>query len=135
MAERGHDAGGRPGCVPGRLFGALARLILVYPLVSIGSRLAQAGQTSLWPEVGTPYEGAFVGAVVGLAIGISLWLSAIVTVGWRARLAETALASVCVIWLGAIVGVATGHLAAADVTAPWAVCLAGAGAVAVLLRI
>jgi len=133
MTGNGRDTDGRPGCLAGRLLGGLVRLVLLYPLLSIGSQLGQTAQTALWPAVGTPYEGALVGAIAGLAIGVGLWRSALAT-DWRAMLADATFVVVTALWLVAIALALSGRIGAADLVVPWAACLAGSGAIAMLLR-
>ena len=133
MTVNGPDTDGRPGCSAGRLLGGLVRLALLYPLMSIGSQLGQAAQSALWPAAGTPYEGALVGAVAGVAIGLGLWRSALGE-DWRAMLADATFVVVTALWLAAIALALTGRIAAEDVVVPWAACLVGSGAIAVLLR-
>ncbi|MFW5867531.1 MAG: hypothetical protein ACOCX2_06920 [Armatimonadota bacterium] len=124
----------RPGCVAGRLLAVLARLALVYPLVSIGLQLGEEVQRRLWPQIGTPYEGAFVGIIIGGLIGLSLWRRALGGDGWRAGLADATLATVALLWLGAIVLGARTPLPASELTVPWTACLVGSGGIALLLR-
>ncbi|MGI5819120.1 MAG: hypothetical protein ACOX9R_13605 [Armatimonadota bacterium] len=125
----------RPGCIGGRLLGAAARLVLVYPLVSIASRLGQAAQQALWPQVGTPYEGALVGIIIGAAVGLSLWRSAVDPVGWRPVLAGATLVAVSAIWLTALIASSTGLVEGREMLVPWAACLFGSAGIAALLRL
>ncbi len=134
MTGNGRDTDGRPGCLAGRLLGGLVRLVLLYPLLSIGSRLGQTAQTALWPAVGTPYEGAAVGAVVALVIGLSLWRTSQGARDRRAMLADATFVAVAGLWLGALALGMTGRLGPRDLVAPWTACLAGAAAIALLLR-
>ncbi len=134
MTANGRDTDGRPGCFAGRLLGGLARLVLLYPLLSMGSQLGQAAQRALWPAVGTPYEGALVGSIAGLAIGLGLWRSALAAEDWRAALADATFVVVTALWLAAIALAMTGRIGAADLVVPWAACIVGSGAIALLLR-
>jgi hypothetical protein len=134
MAETSDGAERRPGCSAGRLLGAVARLILVYPLVSIASHVGQQAQRALWPEPGAPYEGALAGILLGLVVGLALWGKAISEARWRSRLAEATLATVALVWLVGLLVVHGRPVAATDLLVPWAVCLVGAAGIAALLR-
>ena len=124
----------RPDRVAGRLLGGLARLVLAWPMVSIGLQLGRQVQWKFWPQVGTPYEGALIGSVVGLVIGLSLWRSALRPDGWRPRLADTTLVTVTLLWLGALVVAATRHIPASELMIPWSACILGSAGIAAVLR-
>jgi hypothetical protein len=126
-------AGSSPGCA-GRLLGGAARLVLIYPLASIGSQVGERVQEALFRQVGTPYEGAFVGIMIGALIGLSLWRAALGERGWRPQMADATLATVAVVWLAAVLIAHTAQAGVSELLIPWAACLAGAGGVAVLLR-
>jgi len=134
MTAPGRGVEGRPGCLAGRLLGAVTRIVLVYPLISVGSQLGQAGETALFPGLGTPYEGALLGALAGIVIGLGLVRGALEPEGWRAQLADATLVLVCVLWLAAVVAGLTGRVGMADVIVPWGASLAGAAGIAGLLR-
>lgn len=126
-----HD---RAGCLAGRLLGGAARLVLVYPLAAIGSQLGRAAQRAVWPDLGTPYEGALIGILAGVLIGLSLWLTAIRADGWRRPLADATLVTVAALWLAVLLLPATARLPASELLLPWAACLGGAAAIAILLK-
>lgn len=134
MTEVNDGAEGRPGCLIGRLLGAVARLVLVYPLVCIGSEVGQSAQSAVWPEMGTPFEGALAGGIAGLAIGISLLVRSRGPDGWRPRLADATLATVTLIWLAALLAGWAGRFTAEDALVPWIACVVGSGAIALVLR-
>ncbi|MBD3291706.1 MAG: hypothetical protein GF393_02180 [Armatimonadia bacterium] len=134
MTEAGNGTEGRPGCLIGRLLDAAARLVLVYPLICMGSAAGQSAQRALWPDLGTPYEGVLAGSMLGLIVGVSLWLSTRGTGGWRARLADATLATVTVVWLAALYAGVGGCLDGQGAWVPWTACLAGAAGIAMVLR-
>ena len=135
MAEVSDGAENRSGCLIGRLLGAVARLVLVYPLVCIGSSVGQSAQLELWPDVGTAYEGALAGSLLSLVIGLSLWLGAIARDGWRPLLANAALACVTAVWLATILVGATDRMGTQETLMPWIACLSGSALIALLLRV
>ena len=134
MPETTDGAERHPGCITGRLLGAVARMILIYPLVSVGSQLGQQAQRALETNSGAPYEGAIVGLIVGLAIGVSLWRKAMSEAGWRGHLADATLVVVCVVWLASLIIGATRPISAQDFVVPWSASLVGAAAIVALLR-
>ncbi|MFO8082126.1 MAG: hypothetical protein R6V07_17740 [Armatimonadota bacterium] len=124
----------RPGCLAGRFFAGAVRLVLVYPLASIGSLVGQRAQAALLPQVGTPYEGALAGIIVGALIGLSLWRAALAEDGWRPRMADATLATVSAVWLAGLVIVWSTQAPSWELLIPWAACLGGAAGIAALLR-
>jgi thiol:disulfide interchange protein len=123
MQMSGRSAEGRTGCAAGRLLGALMRLVLVYPLLSMGSHLGQAVQEALQPQGDTPYEGAAAGAVVALVIGLSLLRVAMRGTGWRGPLADATFVLVTALWLMGLAATMTGTIAMEERLIPWGACL------------
>lgn len=111
----------------------IARLVLVYPVMSMASQLGRWVQTVLRPEfTGTAYEGTLLGLLLGLVLGVSLWLGAIGAGGWRSDLASFALAILTVLWLLAAVTTIAGTISPHQALMAYGLALMG-GAVALAL--
>jgi hypothetical protein len=134
MEHATDEAERRPGCGAGRLPGGLARLALVYPLVSLGSQVGQAVQRALWPGLGTPYEGAAAGVVAGAVVGLSIWRSSLQPDGWRTRLADLTLVLLTAVWAGALVSGTQVAWSGREALTLWAGILIGTALIAGLLR-
>lgn len=134
MPATNDGAESRSGCLAGRFFAGAMRLVLVYPLMSIGSLVGQRAQEAAFPQVGTPYEGALAGIIVSALIGLSLWRRALGQDGWRSRMADATLATVSAVWLAGLVIVWSTQAPVSELLIPWVACLGGAAGIAALLR-
>ncbi len=133
--EAGLAAEGRSGCGPARLSRGLARAVLVWPLICMASQVGQALQMRVLPEmVGGPYEGAVLGIVCSAAIGVALWRRAVSGDGWRAMVADLALASIACVWLVAVVLSAARGLPREDAAVAYGAALVGGVLVLLLTR-
>lgn len=130
MRMSGRDAEDRTGCATGRLFGALMRLVLVYPLLSMGSQLGQAAQRAVLPRGGTPYEGATFGAITALVIGLSLVRVSMRGTSWRGPLADATFVLVTALWLMGLAATMTGTILPEQRLIPWGSCMFVAAVVA-----
>lgn len=128
--------GDRPGCLLSRLPGKLLRLVLIYPIMSMGSQGGRWVQTALRPgDVdSTPYEGALLGLALGLMVGVGLWRRAIGAGGWRSDLSQLTLAVLTAIWLVAAALVVAGVIAPEEALIAYAAALTGGAAVLALMQ-